>query len=114
PVGHAPVPPIAPPAPAEASRRIPLSGMRKIIADRLLASKTQIPHFYLNIEVDAGELLRLRAQINEQLEKTGCGKVTINDMILKAAVDAAVKVPRANASFAGDAIVEYVDVHLAR
>jgi len=110
---NAPVSPIAPPAPVEASRRIPLSGMRKIIADRLLASKTQIPHFYLNIEVDAGELLRLRAQINEQLEKTGCGKVTINDMILKAAVDAAVKVPRANASFAGDAIVEYVDVHLA-
>ncbi|HXT10061.1 MAG TPA: dihydrolipoamide acetyltransferase family protein [Candidatus Angelobacter sp.] len=113
PVGHAPVPPIAPPAPAEASRRIPLSGMRKIIADRLLASKTQIPHFYLNIEVDAGELLRLRAQINEQLEKAGRGKVTINDFILKAAVDAAVKVPRVNASFATDAVVEYTDVHLS-
>jgi pyruvate dehydrogenase E2 component (dihydrolipoamide acetyltransferase) len=97
----------------EASRRIPLSGMRKIIADRLLASKTQIPHFYLNIEVDSGELLRLRAQINEQLEKDGRGKVTINDFILKAAVEAAVKVPRVNASFAGDAVVEYADVHLS-
>ncbi|HXT10853.1 MAG TPA: dihydrolipoamide acetyltransferase family protein [Candidatus Angelobacter sp.] len=108
----APQTPMASPT-AEGSRRIPLSGMRKVIADRLLASKTQIPHFYLNIEVDAGELLRLRAQINEHLEKAGRGKLTINDFILKAAVDAAVKVPRVNASFAGDAVVEYADVHLS-
>lgn len=94
-------------------RRIPLSGMRKIIAERLLTSKTQIPHFYLNIEVDAGELLRLRGQINEALEKAGAGKLTINDFILKAAVMAATKVPRVNASFAGDAIIEYDDVHLS-
>ena len=38
----------------ENDQRIPLSGMRRTIAERLLASKTQIPHFYLNIEVDAG------------------------------------------------------------
>lgn len=97
----------------DGARRIPLSGMRKIIAERLLASKTQIPHFYLNIEVDAGELLRLRAQFNEALEKAGAGRLTINDFILKAVVAAAVKVPRVNASFAGDAILEYTDVHLS-
>lgn len=100
-------------APAGANdRRIPLSGMRKIIADRLLASKTQIPHFYLNIEVDAGELLKFRAQANEYLEKSG-GKLTINDLVLKAVIAAAVKVPRVNAAYAGDAIIEYADVHLA-
>ena len=97
----------------DGAKRIPLSGMRKIIAERLLASKTQIPHFYLNIEVDAGELLRLRAQFNESLEKAGAGKLTINDFILKAVVAAAAKVPRVNASFAGDAIIEYADVHLS-
>lgn len=101
-------------APAGANdRRIPLSGMRKIIADRLLASKTQIPHFYLNIEVDAGELLKFRAQANEYLEKSGAGKLTINDLVLKAVIAAAVKVPRVNAAYAGDAIIEYADVHLA-
>ncbi len=94
-------------------RRIPLSGMRKVIADRLLASKTQIPHFYLHIEVDAGELLRLRAQVNAAMEKAGPGKLTINDFILKAAVMAAVRVPRANAAFAGDAVIEYAKVHVA-
>jgi pyruvate dehydrogenase E2 component (dihydrolipoamide acetyltransferase) len=105
--------PILPgPLPAGA-KRIPLSGMRKIIAERLLASKTQIPHFYLNIEVDAGNLMRLRAQMNEPLEKAGLGKLTINDFILQAVVAAAVKVPQVNASFAGDAIIEYPDVHLS-
>lgn len=94
-------------------RRIPLTGMRKIIAERLFASKTQIPHFYLNIEVDAGELVRLRTQLNEHLEKTGQGKLTFNDFILKAVVTAATKVPRVNASFAGDAVIEYADIHLS-
>ena len=97
----------------EGAKRIPLSGMRKIIAERLLASKTQIPHFYLNIEVDAGNLLKMRAQVNAPLEKAGAGKLTINDFILKAVVAAAVKVPRVNASYAGDAIIEYPDVHLS-
>ena len=107
---HAVSPVIAPP---EGGKRIALSGARRIIAERLLASKTQIPHFYLNIEVDAGELMRLRSQLNAHLEKEGAGKLTVNDFVLKAAVAAATKVPRVNAAFAGDAIVEYPDVHLS-
>lgn len=103
--------PVLPPGPGD--RRIPLTGMRKIIAERLLVSKTQIPHFYLNIEVDAGELVRLRAQLNEHLEKSGQGKLTFNDFILKAVVAAATKVLRVNASFAGDAVIEYSDIHLS-
>ena len=95
------------------TRRIPLTGMRKVIAERLVASKTQIPHFYLNIEVDAGELVKLRTQLNGYLEKSGHIKISFNDFILKAAVAAATKVPRVNASFAGDAIIEYTDVHLS-
>jgi pyruvate dehydrogenase E2 component (dihydrolipoamide acetyltransferase) len=97
----------------EGAKRIPLSGMRKIIAERLFASKTQIPHFYLNIEVDAGELLKFRSQANMHLEKAGAPKLTINDFVLKAAVEAAMKVPRVNASYAGDSVIEYADVHLS-
>jgi pyruvate dehydrogenase E2 component (dihydrolipoamide acetyltransferase) len=47
------------------------------------------------------------------MEKAAMGKLTINDFILKAAVMAAVRVPRVNAAFAGDAIIEYANVHLA-
>lgn len=103
---------LVPPA-GPGDKRIPLSGMRKAIADRLLVSKTQIPHFYLNIEVDAAELVRLRSELNAHLEKAGLGKLTINDFILKASVVAATKIPRVNASFAGDAIIEYGDVNLS-
>ena len=108
-----PLPAAAPPTIGAGDKRIPLSGMRKVIADRLLASKTQIPHFYLHIEVDAGELVRLRTQVNAAMEKAGLGKLTINDFILKAAVMAAVRVPRVNAAFVGDAIIEYASVQLS-
>lgn len=103
--------PLIPAGPGD--RRIPLSGMRQAIAERLLASKTQIPHFYLHIEVDAGELVRLRSELNAHLEEAGAAKLSVNDFVLKAAVMAATKVPRVNASFAGDAIIEYADVQLS-
>ncbi len=92
--------------------RIPLSGMRRVIAERLLTSKTTIPHFYLNIEVDAAPLMKLRADLNATSEASGV-KFTVNDFVLKAVVAAAVKVPAVNASFAGGAIVQYGSVHLA-
>ncbi len=105
----APVPSITA---GEGDRRIPLTGMRTIIAERLLASKTQIPHFYLNIEVDAAPLLALRAQINEGAGENG-NKYTVNDFILKAVVGAAAAVPQVNASFDGDAIIQYAAVNLS-
>jgi pyruvate dehydrogenase E2 component (dihydrolipoamide acetyltransferase) len=94
-------------------RRLPLSGMRTIIADRLLASKTQIPHFYLNIEVDSAPLLALRQEVNASTEKTGGNKYTVNDFILKAVAAAAAEVPAVNASFDGDSIVQFAAVNLS-
>ena len=94
-------------------QRIPLSGMRKVIAERLLVSKTTIPHFYLNIDVDAGELMQLRSEVNATSEKSGQPKLTVNDFILKAAVVAAIKVPKVNAAFDGDAVIEYGSINLA-
>jgi pyruvate dehydrogenase E2 component (dihydrolipoamide acetyltransferase) len=87
--------------------------MRRAIAERLLASKTQIPHFYLNIEVDAGELMRLRAEVNADSEKSGLAKLTVNDFILKAAIVAASHVPKVNASFAGDSVIQYARINMA-
>lgn len=94
-------------------QRIPLTGMRTIIADRLLASKTQIPHFYLNIEVDAAPILALRQEINAGTEKSGGNKYTVNDFILKAVAAAAAQVPAVNASFDGDAIVQFAAVNVS-
>ena len=93
--------------------RIVLTGMRNIIAERLLASKTQIPHFYLQIEVDAAPLMAFRKHINDSAEKTGGVKFTVNDFILKATIRSAVAVPAVNASFDGDAIVQFKHVNLS-
>ncbi len=107
----APSVPVMPAGPNDT--RIALSGMRRVIAERLLASKTQIPHFYLNIELDSAPLMKLRAELNVASEAAGGPKLTINDFILKAVVAAAVKVPAVNASFAGDAIIQYGSINLA-
>lgn len=97
----------------QTDQRIPLSGMRRTIANRLLEAKTTIPHFYLQAEIDAQPLISLRQQINSAAEAAGLPKVTVNDFILKAAAVAAARVPQANAAFADDAIIQYADVQLA-
>ncbi len=93
--------------------RVPTSSMRNIIAERLLASKTQIPHFYLQMEVDAAPLMEFRAHLNAANEKTGGVKYTVNDFILKAVVRAAQAHPAINAAWDGDAIVKFKSVGLS-
>ena len=105
-------PTAAPVRPGEGAR-VQLSGMRKVIAQRLVESKGPVPHFYLNIDLDAGPLMAARAELKSAGEGADTAKITVNDFILKAAVQAALKVPKVNASFDGDAIVQYADVDLA-
>src|SRR5882757_7853897 len=86
--------------------------MRGIIAKRLVESKTTIPHFYLDIEVDAGPLLELRAQLNAALEKEGV-KLSVNDFILKGSAEALRRVPAANASWEGNQIRYFGAAHVS-
>jgi len=90
----------------------PLSNMRATIARRLLEAKTQIPHFYLEIEADAAPLATLRAQINGALEGRGV-KLSVNDFILKACVEALRRVPAVNSSWEGTLIRQHAAVHMA-
>ena len=101
----------APVKPGE-SARIQLSGMRKIIAQRLAESLGPVPHFYLTIDINAGPLMEAREELKSAGEGVDAAKITVNDFVLKAAVMAAVKVPRVNASFDNEAIVQYADVDL--
>jgi pyruvate dehydrogenase E2 component (dihydrolipoamide acetyltransferase) len=115
----APSPASVPAAPAivpvakDGDEIVQLSSMRKIIASRLLTSKTTIPHFYLHVDVDAAPLMALRQQVNSQAEKTHGNKYSVNDFILKAVVNATETVPAVNASFAGDHIVKFKNVGLS-
>ena len=114
--------PAAAPTPAPVSispvmsgedQTIQLSGIRKIIAERLLTSKTTIPHFYLHLEVDAAPLMELRKQINAQAEATHGNKYSVNDFVVKALINASVAVPEVNASFNGDHIVQFAHVGIS-
>lgn len=113
PAAATPAPAAILPTAKEGDERIELSSMRKVIASRLLTSKTTIPHFYLHVEVDAAPLMALRAQVNAQAEKTHGNKYSVNDFILKAVINAAEAVPAVNASFAGDHIVKFKHVGLS-
>ena len=89
--------------------KLPLSGMRRVIAERLLASKTQIPHFYLSIEINAAPMISFR---KEYMEAKGT-KITFNDIALSAVARAAIEKPKVNAAFAGDSIIQYGSVNLS-
>ncbi len=93
--------------------RVATSSMRNIIAERLLASKTQIPHFYLQVEIDASPLMDFRAHLNASAEKNGGVKYTVNDFILKSVIRAAQAQPAINAAWDGDAIVKFKSVGLS-
>ena len=84
----------APSIKAGESARIQLSGMRKIIAQRLVESLGPVPHFYLTIDIDAGPLMEAREELKSAGESADAAKITVNDFVLKAAVMAAVKVRR--------------------
>lgn len=88
--------------------QIPLSNMRQVIAQRLLASKTQIPHFYLSIEIDAAPMVAFRKEFNT----TGT-KITFNDIVLLATARAAMEKPKVNAAFGNGVIFQYESVNLA-
>jgi pyruvate dehydrogenase E2 component (dihydrolipoamide acetyltransferase) len=93
---------------------IPVTTMREVIARRLLESKTTVPHFYLEKEIDAAALLQVRAAINEKFKRNGQNiKLTVNDYILKAAAEALRSVPAMNAAWEGANIRMHGAVHLS-
>lgn len=94
-------------------QEIPLTSMRRIIADRLLTSKTTIPHFYLHVEADTAPLMTLRKQVNAQAEQTHGNKYSVNDFVLRAVINAAQAVPEVNASYNGDSIVQFAKIGIS-
>ena len=82
---------------ADEFERVENSMMRKAIARRLTESKQQVPHFYLNVDVEMDRLMDLRQQLNDSAD--GAFKLSVNDFVIKAVAKALVDVPAANASW---------------
>ena len=108
-----PAPPMPIPSyePAGAGyQAIPLAGIRQTIARRMIESKQQAPHFYITMDVDMAAAIALRSQLNALLPDDG--KISVNDLIIKAAAIALKQFPNINASFAGDEIRIHEQVNI--
>jgi pyruvate dehydrogenase E2 component (dihydrolipoamide acetyltransferase) len=92
-------------------QEVPLDGMRRIIATRLVQAKQTIPHFYLTADVEIGRLITLREEANAAAPKDNDGKaafkLSLNDLIIKAWASALQRVPAANAVWAQDRILRF-------
>ncbi len=91
---------------------VPLTNMRKTIARRLSEAKQTVPHFYLTVDCQIDELLRVRKDLNSRSEAY---RISVNDFVIRAAALALQKVPAANASWdaAGILLYQHVDISVA-
>ncbi len=90
----------------------PLSKMREVIARRLSEAKQTVPHFYLTVDCQIDELLRVRKELNGRFEGI---KISVNDFVIRASALALKQVPAANASYddSGILLYEHADVSVA-
>jgi pyruvate dehydrogenase E2 component (dihydrolipoamide acetyltransferase) len=113
PAQAAPTPPIPTPSyepTMEGYTAVPLSPMRQTIGRRMVESKTQAPHFYITSEVDMAAAMALRSQLNALLPEDK--KISVNDLVIKAAALALREFPNLNASFAGTEIHVHNEVNV--
>ncbi|MBR0559704.1 pyruvate dehydrogenase complex dihydrolipoamide acetyltransferase [Neokomagataea anthophila] len=95
-------------------QRVPNSTMRKVIARRLTESKTQVPHFYVSVDIELDALLALRSKLNGAAHD-GAFKISVNDMMIKAVALALKKTPGLNVQFTDAETLHFdnVDISMA-
>ena len=97
--------------PTTSAETVPLSRMRLAIARLTSHSKSEIPHFYMAIEVSADPALALRSEVNPKLQSQNV-RLSVNDMVVKACTLALQKYPSLNASFAGDSLLFHPSINI--
>jgi pyruvate dehydrogenase E2 component (dihydrolipoamide acetyltransferase) len=113
PIATTPAPSTPPPTAAAEDQDVKLSTMRRVIAERMIESKTQVPHFYLTMDCEIDELLKIRSRLNKQAEPD---KISVNDFVIRACGLALREVPEANVSWLGDGMMRQfgaVDISVA-
>jgi pyruvate dehydrogenase E2 component (dihydrolipoamide acetyltransferase) len=91
---------------------IPHSQIRKVTASRLAFSKQTIPHYYLTVDACVDKLMGLRSHLNSFQEASGGKRISVNDLVVKAAALALRKVPQCNSSWTDDYIRQFKNVNI--
>ena len=97
--------------PTTSAETVPLSRMRLAIARLTSHSKSEIPHFYMAIDISADPALALRSEVNPKLQSQNV-RLSVNDMVVKACTLALQKYPSLNASFAGDSLLFHPSINI--
>ena len=94
---------------------VPHTTMRKVIARRLTEAKQTVPHFYVSMDIELDALLKLRAELNARSAKDGPGafKLSVNDLLIKAAAITLRRIPKVNAAWTDDGVALYDDVDIS-
>jgi pyruvate dehydrogenase E2 component (dihydrolipoamide acetyltransferase) len=120
--------PASPPAPAAAPvapaakvaitaphTLVPHSTMRKVIARRLSEAKQTVPHFYVSMDIELDALLKLRGDLNARSPKEGPGafRLSVNDLLIKAAAVTLRRLTTVNAAWTEDGVALFDDIDIS-
>jgi pyruvate dehydrogenase E2 component (dihydrolipoamide acetyltransferase) len=94
------------------TRRVPLAGIRKVIAQRLSQSKHDIPHVYFKSVIDVTNLVSLKEKLAENVKAKTGKKLSLNEMLIKAVAEALEEFADMNASLVGDEIVYHSGINI--
>ncbi|PYZ99197.1 branched-chain alpha-keto acid dehydrogenase subunit E2 [Alteribacter lacisalsi] len=92
---------------------IPVSGVRKAIAQNMVKSKHEAPHAWMMVEVDVTDLVKYRNKVKQSFADQEGMKLTFLPFFVKAVVDGLKKYPQINSSWQGDKIIRHKDVHIS-
>ncbi|WP_010093165.1 dihydrolipoamide acetyltransferase family protein [Ornithinibacillus scapharcae] len=92
---------------------IPVTGVRKIIAQNMVRSKTEIPHAWMTVEVDVTDLVKYRNKIKTEFKQTEGYNLTYFAFFVKAVAQGLKKFPQLNSTWAGDKIIQRKDINLS-
>jgi len=92
---------------------IPVKGVRKVIADNMVKSKTEIPHAWMTVEADVTDLVTYRNQVKNDFKQKEGFNLTFFSFFVKAVSQALKEYPQLNSMWAGDKIIQKKDIHLS-
>ncbi|SDJ65171.1 dihydrolipoamide acetyltransferase family protein [Sediminibacillus albus] len=98
---------------SEGAREIPVTGIRKAIAQNMVKAKTEIPHAWMMVEADVTNLVKYRNAVKDQFKQEEGFTVTFFAFFVKAVAKAIKEFPQLNSSWAGDKIIQHKDVNIS-